>query len=115
MTHRLTIALCAALLWSAVPASAQTTDPAPPAPSVPDTGAQAIPPSTDPCAAQPEAAAGQTLSGQLADCGGVLTPPDTGMPAIQAPVPDPDPGTTPVIPPGAVPIQPNGAGSANPT
>ncbi|KQQ89572.1 hypothetical protein [Aureimonas sp. Leaf324] len=115
MTHRMTTALCAALLWSAVPAGAQTTSPPAPAPSVPDTGAQAIPPSTDPCAAQPGAADGQTLSGQLADCGGVLTPPDTGMPSVEAPVPAPDPGTTPVIPPGTVPDEPNATGSANPT
>ncbi|WP_416357186.1 hypothetical protein ACLNGM_03390 [Aureimonas phyllosphaerae] len=115
MTHRITTALCAALLGSAAPAGAQTTSPATPAPSVPDRGAQAIPPSTDPCAAQPHGADGQTLSGQLADCGGVLTPPPTGTSGIEAPVPDPDPGTTPVIPPSVVPDQPNGTGSANPT
>lgn len=108
MTHRMFGALCAAVLATAVPALAQmpSTPPAPPAAGSPDTPAQAIPPSTDPCAAQPDASDGQTLSGQLADCGGVLTPPDTGLSGIQAPVPAPDPGTTPVIPPDAVPPQP---------
>ncbi len=106
MVHRLRASLVAALFIGAVPASAQTTSPAP---AVPDTPGQAIPPSTDPCAPRP-ADGTQTLSGQLADCGGVLTPPDTGSPGIEAPVPAPDPGTTPVIPPSAVPDQP-----ANPT
>lgn len=104
MTQRLFGALCAALVLGASPTFAQTATPLPETAS-PDTPAQAIPPSTDPCAAQPGDGA-QTLSGQLADCGGVLTPPETGTSGIEAPVPAPDPGTTPVIPPDAVPDQP---------
>ena len=64
-------------------------------------------PMGDPCAAQPGGAgAGQDLSGKLADCSDVLTPPATNDPEIQAPAPDPTPGTTPVIPPNSVPDQP---------
>ncbi|WP_279483101.1 hypothetical protein [Aureimonas sp. SK2] len=111
MTRRPLGALCAMLLLGAAPALAQTT-PTTPAPGSQDTPLQAIPPSTDPCAAQPDGADGQTLSGQLADCGGVLVPPPTGATGIEAPVPAPDPGTTPVIPPEAAPAQPGGA---NPT
>ncbi|RIY02867.1 hypothetical protein D3218_05515 [Aureimonas flava] len=107
-------ALCAVLLVGMAPAVAQTV-PSPAAPS--DGGApnQAIAPSTDPCAARPADGSGTSLSGQLADCNGVLTPPDTGPTGIEVPVPAPDPGTTPVIPPGAVPDQPGAAAPANPT
>lgn len=114
MTHRFLAPVCAALLFGAVPAALAQTPDAPPAAGSQDAPGQAIPPSTDPCAAQP-GAAGQTLSGQLSDCGGVLVPPETGTSGIEAPVPDPDPGTTPVVPPGAVPDQPGESGSANPT
>ncbi len=106
MTHRALGAVCAVLLLGAAPGFAQTSPAPPPAPSGTDTPGQAIPPSTDPCAARPDGAEAQTLSGQLADCGGVLTPPETGTSGIEAPVPAPDPGTTPVIPPDAVPDQP---------
>ncbi len=94
MTQRLLGAICAALVLGASPAFAQA--PAqPPTAESPDNPAQAIPPSTDPCAARPSGAEGQTLSGQLADCGGVLTPPETGTSGIEAPVPAPDPARRP--------------------
>lgn len=113
MTHRFLAPLCAALLLSAAPAAIAQTAVPPPASANEDAPGQAIPPSTDPCAAQPGADGG-SLSGQLAECGGVLVPPETGTSGIEAPVPAPDPGTTPVIPPDAVP-SPDGDGSANPT
>lgn len=41
----------------------------------------------------------QTLSEQLDEDKGVIKPPDIGDTEIYVPAPDPDPGTTPVIPP----------------
>ena len=66
-----------------------------------------VPPKTEPdvsvpdrpCAPDPS---NPTLSGQLAECGGVLQPPAGTDPNIVAPAPDPYPGTTPVIPPGNI-------------
>ncbi|WP_102958054.1 hypothetical protein [Mangrovicella endophytica] len=98
-----------ALLVSSGSAFAQEAQPTPvpsPVPEVPapDTGTTGNP--SDPCAARPEGqAADQSLSGQLSDCNGVLTPPPSSDTDIQAPAPDPNPGTTPVIPPQALPDQ----------
>jgi hypothetical protein len=41
----------------------------------------------------------ESLSGQLDRNKGVIDPPPIGDSEILAPAPDPDPGTTPVIPP----------------
>lgn len=43
----------------------------------------------------------KTLSEQLDEDKGVIEPPDVGDAEIYVPAPDPDPGTTPVIPPPA--------------
>lgn len=57
----------------------------------------------NPCSAQPGDDGSQTLTGQLSECGGVINPAPQVDPEIQAPAPDPNPGTTPVIPPDATP------------
>lgn len=49
-----------------------------------------------------------TLSEKLDSTGGIIRPPTGIDPDITAPAPDPNPGTTPVIPPGAVPPQQSG-------
>ncbi|GGE00176.1 hypothetical protein GCM10011390_18710 [Aureimonas endophytica] len=99
--------LGAALFALSLPAAAQPSGPdtSKPGEEQPAPGAEARP--TDPCAAAPgtQQAEGD-LTGKLADCKGVLTPPATADTSIQAPAPDPDPNTTPVIPPGALPQQP---------
>ena len=46
-----------------------------------------------------------TLSEQLSETGGVIQPPPTPDNDIHVPAPDPNPGTTPVIPPSALPDQ----------
>jgi hypothetical protein len=46
---------------------------------------------------------GETLSERLDRSGGVIRPPAGVDPGIAAPVPDPHPGTTPVIPPPGTP------------
>lgn len=99
-----TAAALFAALAAAGPAAAQT--PAPPAPGTTPQG-QTPAPSTGPCAAQPDnGTSGKSLSGQLSDCQGVVTPPAGMDPKIQAPAPDPDPGTTPVIKPQNLPDNP---------
>lgn len=106
------LAVPALALGLAVPGAALAQQPAPdtavpeaPAPAQPRGGSGGA---SDPCAGQPDANGNQTLTGQLSQCGGVLTPPSTGDDA-GATVPDPDPDTTPVVPPQAVPDQaPNG-------
>jgi hypothetical protein len=45
----------------------------------------------------------QSLSEQLDENNGVIEPPSIGDAGIHAPAPDPDPGTTPVIPPPGTP------------
>lgn len=92
--------LCATLaLCASAPAALAQTAPEPPPP-------EAAP--ADPCAVAPgDASSSETLTGQLAECNGVLTPPDDTATGIQAPVPDPDPGTTPVIPPEEGPGAPD--------
>jgi hypothetical protein len=45
----------------------------------------------------------QTLSEQLDENQGVITPPPVGDAEIHVPAPDPTPGTTPVIPPPGTP------------
>ena len=102
-------ALC--LSFAAGPAFAQS-QPLPDAPpeipapesTMPDTLLQG-----DPCApgaAHSEGTSGQDdLTQQLQDCDSVLTPPTMGDTGIEAPAPDPDPGTTPVIPPSDMPAR----------
>ncbi len=116
MTARFTqplFAACAALALWAGSAVAQT----PPAQTMPQTAPQtapapdAAPPVDDSCAVNPgdERASGsdtQMLTDQLEDCESILVPQTDGDPEMDAPVPDADPGTTPVIPPGTVPAQP---------
>ena len=48
-----------------------------------------------------------TLNAPLSDCAGVLIPPGDDDPDMDGPVPDEDPGTTPVIPPENLPLQQN--------
>ncbi|KAB0682541.1 hypothetical protein [Aureimonas leprariae] len=86
-----------------------TAVPEVPSPAQPDNnGGSTNGGASDPCAGQPGSGGDQTLTGQLSQCGGVLTPPSTGDDA-GASVPDPNPNTTPVVPPQAVPDQaPNG-------
>jgi len=45
----------------------------------------------------------ETLSEHLDEEKGVITPPPVGDAEIHVPAPDPDPGTTPVIPPPGTP------------
>lgn len=91
-------------------ATPDNTVPDVPAPAQPGNGNNGGNP--DPCAGQPSSGGDQTLTGQLSQCGGVLSPPPTGD-DTQAPVPDPNPGTTPVVPPQAVPDQtPDGGDTA---
>ena len=73
-------------LAATVSASAQTT----PAPTGPQ----------DPRSTQSDTRPGETLSDRLDRTGGVIRPPSDIAPEMrQARPPDPDPGTTPVIPP----------------
>jgi hypothetical protein len=46
-----------------------------------------------------------TLSEKLNETGGIIRPPAGMDPEISQQAPDPDPGTTPVIPPGQLPPQ----------
>lgn len=45
----------------------------------------------------------KSLTEQLEENQGVITPPPVGHPDIYVPAPNPDPGTTPVIPPSDLP------------
>jgi hypothetical protein len=45
----------------------------------------------------------KSLTEQLGESQGVITPPPVGSPDIYVPAPNPDPGTTPVIPPSDLP------------
>lgn len=118
MTARFTpslLAACAAFALLAGSAQAQT----PPAPEQPQLGApgnempgDGAPPMDDACTVAPgDPAAGsadgnQMLTDQLDECESILVPQTDGDPEMNAPVPDVDPGTTPVIPPGTLPAQP---------
>jgi hypothetical protein len=55
----------------------------------------------------PDLKPGESLSEHLDRNQGVITPPPTGDSDIYTDAPNPNPGTTPVIPPGDVPVQPN--------
>lgn len=77
-------------LAATVGASSQTT----PAPTGPQ----------DPRSTQSDTRPGETLSDRLDRTGGVIRPPSDIAPEMrQARPPDPDPGTTPVIPPPGTP------------
>ena len=102
-------ALCLSVAAGPTFAQSQPLPDAPPEIPAPESTAPGMPLDGDPCApaAAPDGvAAGQgDLTARLQDCGSVLTPPDTGDTAIEAPAPDPDPGTTPVVPPSQLPGQ----------
>lgn len=111
MTHLFrSAALAACLTATAVPALAQSDGTGgastQAAPTSPEYQTQA-PASAGPCApGTASSTQGGNLSGKLAQCGGVITPPPAGTvdPGIQAPTPDT--GTARVVPPptgGAVP------------
>lgn len=89
----------AALLFGIAPALAQTgTAPAPTSGgAAPGATMTQVPAGTaDPCG--PGGQQGN-LSGKLADCNGVITPPATGDGDIHQAAPDPTPNSTPVIKP----------------
>ncbi|NDV86715.1 hypothetical protein GTW51_08370 [Aurantimonas aggregata] len=102
-------AVCLSFAAGPVFAQSQPLPDAPPEVPAPESTAPDMPPEDDPCApgaAPSEGAAGQDdLTMQLQDCESVLTPPTTGDTGIEAPAPDADPGTTPVIPPSDLPAQ----------
>jgi hypothetical protein len=60
-------------------------------------------PPQDPRSRSSDRRPGETLSEQLDRNNGVIRPPAGTDPGIAAPVPDPTPGTTPVIPPPGTP------------
>ena len=76
-------------------------------PSAPDTVEKAAPQGQDPPGAdepnQAPSASGENLSEQLDRNKGVITPPPTGDADIYTDAPNPNPGTTPVIPPPGSP------------
>lgn len=107
------IPLAAALALALLPGrvEAQTAAPATPGTEapIPQAPGDAAPPGgEESCVVTPgegegaTAGDGQMLTDQLDDCESVLIPPTDGDPEMDAPVPDADPGTTPVIPPGTV-------------
>ncbi|ALN71795.1 hypothetical protein [Aureimonas sp. AU20] len=123
MTARTVTPLLAASLALALlagRAEAQTAPPAPPSVQTPGTeapipqtpGDAAPPAGSETCTVNPGDTAGgttsdgQMLTDQLDDCESVLIPQTDGDPDMDAPVPDADPGTTPVIPPGSIAPQP---------
>lgn len=98
----MTSAVLAALILSAGAAEAQTTSPTQSAP--PPGSSTAIPEKVAP----PQngvvgPAPGESLSDHLDDTGGVLSPKGNPDPGITARPPDPNPGTTIVIPPPGTP------------
>jgi hypothetical protein len=101
-------------VFSLNPARAQTGDgvpqpnPAEPKKTIPEKVApqeKSIPDSSTPGTAG--AAPGESLSEQLERNEGVIQPPPGTDPEIHVPAPDPDPGTTPVIPPPGSPGNPS--------
>jgi hypothetical protein len=115
VTPRLAAAPLAAALALALLAGRAEAQSA--APVAPTPGSEAPIPEApgggpDTCAVDPGDTAGaatsdgQMLTDQLDDCESVLIPPTDGDPDMDAPVPDADPGTTPVIPPGTLAPQP---------
>ncbi len=57
----------------------------------------------DPRSTTPDRRPGETLSERLDRNSGVIRPPTGVDPGIAVPVPDPNPGSTPVIPPPGTP------------
>lgn len=103
MTARSAPLFLAALLALAGPASAQQQDAEPPA--MGDERCRLSPdPDGEGLTGQPgKEGEGETLSGMLDDCEGVLEPPPSNNGEFVQPAPDA--GETPVIPPGALPGQ----------
>jgi hypothetical protein len=114
MTLRLSVplaALCLSLAAGPAFAQSQTLPDAPPEIPAPDLEVPDTASEIEPCEPGAAPSAGTTgpddLTRQLEECGSVLTPPTTGDIGIEAPAPDPDPGTTRVIPPSELPTQPS--------
>ena len=95
--------------FAQAPSTSPPTD-APAAPGAPpaDAPEDAPPSPAESCTVDPSdpqsgtTSDDQMLTDQLDDCESVLMPQMDGEMDEGAPVPDPDPNTTPVIPPGAV-------------
>lgn len=91
------VALCCLTLGAALAGS----------PITPDAVEKAVPQGQDPPGAdeqdQAPSAKGENLSEQLDRNKGVITPPPTGDAEIYTDAPNPNPGTTPVIPPPGTP------------
>ncbi|WP_181704361.1 hypothetical protein [Chthonobacter albigriseus] len=98
-----TLAFVAALVAASGPVAAGTATP----PPSPENNATTLPAPQPPCTddVTGEERPCENLSEQLGATGGVITPPAVSDGEIQVPAPDPNPGTTPVIPPSAVPEQ----------
>jgi hypothetical protein len=101
------------IVFSSHPARAQTgggtpqpslTDPKKTIPEKVAPQEKSIP---DPKAPAPEAAPRESLSNQLERNEGVIQPPRGIDPGIDVPAPNPNPGTTPVIPPPGSPGNPS--------
>lgn len=90
--------------------SGSSSTPLTPIPEVPAQSSGSVEtqsPDMGSCGSDGATAGGQNLSDKLSECSGVLTPPSTNDTGIQAPAPDPDPGTTPVVPPQSSPADPH--------
>ncbi|ODN68387.1 hypothetical protein [Methylobrevis pamukkalensis] len=100
------LALVAVLTASAMPAAAQTPPPPAANDTPPPAGSDRPPAASDTppreCATGPD---GQVPPERIAECEGVLRPPQGIDPTITVPAPKANPGTTPVIPPGQLPPQ----------
>ena len=68
---------------------------------------KSIPDSKEPAPGSSEPAPGESLSNQLNRNEGVIQPPRDIDPGIDVPAPNPNPGTTPVIPPPGSPGNPS--------
>lgn len=96
MSDRIAAALVAAFALAPLPALAQAP--------------QTVP-TANPCVDGKLVATGEpcdSLSQRLDQTNSVIRPPSGVDPDIAAPAPDPNPGTTPVIPPGAIEPQQSG-------
>jgi hypothetical protein len=82
------LALCCGLLLCSVPAQAADQ---------PGGAEQAAP--QDPNSTNQDTRPGETLGDRMARTEGTIKPPEDVDPGIAGQAPDPDPGTTPVIPP----------------
>ena len=104
------------IVFSSDPAQAQTgggtpqPSPADPKKTIPEKVVpqeKSIPDPKAPVPGSSEAAPGESLSNQLERNEGVIQPPSGIDPGIDVPAPNPNPGTTPVIPPPGSPGNPS--------